>query len=244
MDSAPHYQQGTFRLIDEAGRLVKELLAGGPARLGLVAARAVFEIEGLCLHVLGQIDQHGARSALLSDLKCLFDDWADVLRLHHQVRLLHHWSGHADRVALLEGLGAHEGTRDLSGDGDDGRRVHLRGGQASHQVCRARSGRCDADSDTSRQTRVGLGRVGRRLLVPHQYVPQLRVVPERVVEGQDCPAGVAENNRDAFPEEGFANRVGADRAHDVLSYRGRCLMVSKNKPVHWGNGLWGWPGLT
>ena len=63
------------------------------------------------------------------------------------------------------------------------------GGQASHQVCRARSGRCDADSDTSRQTRVGLGRVGRRLLVPHQYVPQLRVVPERVVEGQDAPPG-------------------------------------------------------
>src|SRR2546429_7320273 len=52
--------------------------------------------------------------------------------------------------------------------------------------------------------------MGAALLVADEDVADLRVVAQDVVERQDDAAGVAEEDVDALPDEGFADDVGAD----------------------------------
>ena len=116
-------------------------------------------------------------------------------------------------VAFLERLCAEERSGDLAGDGDDGSRVHLGGGEAGHEVGRARTGGCNANADFSRKPGVGFGGVGGGLFVPHEDMAQLGVVPKGVIEGENGPAGMAEEDINAFAEEGFADCNGTDGSH-------------------------------
>ena len=111
-------------------------------------------------------------------------------------------------VGLLERVVADDRGRHLAGDRDDRDRVHLRVGEGGHEVAAAGAGRRHRDADLAGRPRIPLGRVARALLVPAQDVPDRRV-EQRVVRGQDRPAGDPEDDVDAFALEGLEQRLGA-----------------------------------
>jgi hypothetical protein len=47
------------------------------------------------------------------------------------------------------------------------------------------------------------------LLVPHQHVPELGILRERVVERHDRAAGIPEQNAHALLDEGAAEDLGS-----------------------------------
>jgi len=86
---------------------------------------------------------------------------------------------------------------DLTGDGDDGDRVHVRIGDRRDQVGRTRTARSHAHADLAAGRRVALRRVSRALLVAHEDVPHLGGVQQRIVCRQDCTTGDPEDGVDA-----------------------------------------------
>ena len=118
--------------------------------------------------------------------------------------------GDAGDVRLLEGVGADGTAGHLPGDRDHGHGVHVGVGQRGHEVGRARAGGRHADAHPAGGGGVSLRRVPGTLLVAHQDVPDLLGVHERVIGGQDRPAGNAEHGVDAdllkAPSRGWRRR--------------------------------------
>src|SRR5881396_2428601 len=74
----------------------------------------------------------------------------------------------------------------------------------------------DVATHTPTRPRAPVGRVGRRLLVPHQDVPQAGVVRQRMIERHDGAAGIAEDHFDP----GIHQRPAQDlRAREHLAHR-------------------------
>ena len=70
----------------------------------------------------------------------------------------------------------------------------MRGGQSGDEVGRARTGGRDTYADAITGTRIPVGGVRSRLLVANQDVPQSLVLMERVIEGHDGTARIAEHH--------------------------------------------------
>ena len=83
----------------------------------------------------------------------------------------------------------------------------MRRGETGHEVGGPRSGGGHAHPHAPARAGVAVGRVRRRLLVPHQDVPQLRVVRQRVVERHDRAAGVPEHHLDPGADERAAQNL-------------------------------------
>ena len=101
------------------------------------------------------------------------------------------------------------GAGHLPGDRDDRRVVHVRGGEAGHQVGGPRPGGGDAHAGPPRGAGIAVGGVRRGLLVPHQDVPQARELGQRVIERHDRAAGIPEQDVHALLEEDAAEDLGA-----------------------------------
>ena len=100
-------------------------------------------------------------------------------------------------VGFLERVGADGAAGHLTGDGDDGHRVHVRVGQRGDEVRGAGAGGGHADADPAGDHRIALGGVAGTLLVADQDVADLLGVEQRVVRGEDRAAGDAEDDLDA-----------------------------------------------
>jgi len=109
--------------------------------------RAIGEIEfvgraigaGGELHVLGQIDQHGAGPAAAGHVKGFVQGLGQLGDVFHQVVMLGAGAGDAGRVGFLEGVVADQMRRNLACDADQRDRIHLRVEQAGHRVGGART---------------------------------------------------------------------------------------------------------
>ena len=148
----------------------------------------------------------GPGPARPGDVERLGDDPRDVVRVPDEVVVLGHRQGDAGDVDLLEGVLAEQGGRHVAGDRHDRDRVEEGGPDAGHEVRGARAGRPHADPDPAGDPGVAVGRVGAALLVADEDVAELGIVAEDVVERQDDPARVAEEDVDALAEERLAQR--------------------------------------
>ena len=104
------------------------------------------ELADAELRVLGDVDQHRTRAAVLRDRKRLAHRRGDVARVRHEVVVLRDRQRDAGDVGLLERVRADEAAAHLSGDADDRRRVHHRGGDAGHHVRGTGTGCRDGDT--------------------------------------------------------------------------------------------------
>ena len=190
----------------EAGQSGDDLVLGRVLGLRLL-------LEG----VLGDVDVDRARAARPGDVERLRDHPRQVVRVADQVVVLGHRQGDAVDVDLLEGVLADQGARHVAGDRDHRHRIEERRPDPRHQVGRARPRRPHADPDPAGHPRVAVRRVRPALLVADEHVAELRVVPEHVVERQDHPARVAEEDVDALAQERLAQHVGPDAGPPELA---------------------------
>ena len=176
------------------------------------------EVTGRLLRVLGDVDEHRSGAATGGDLKGLAHCWTDVLRSRDEVVVLRHRQRDAGDVGLLETVAANELAADLSGDADDRRRVHHRGGDAGDHVGRARSRRRDGDANLAARPRVAVGHVRGALLVAHQHV-SYGVVEHGIVRRENRAAGVTENGRHSLADETFPKDLRTSSLHSGLTPR-------------------------
>ena len=94
----------------------------------------------------------------------------------------------AERVGLLEAVGADQVGAHLAGDEHRRHRVHHRVDDRRHDVRRARAGGRERDADLAGRLRVALGGVAAAGLVAHEDVADAGV-DERVVGGRLAPPG-------------------------------------------------------
>ena len=144
------------------------------------------------------------------DVECLGQDAGEVVGVTHEVVVLGHRQGDAGDVDLLEGVLAQERGRDVAGDGDHRDGVELGVGDPGDEVRGGRARGAQADANLAGGTGVPVRRMGGALLVADEHVAQVGVVAQHVVEGQDDPARVAEQDVDALAEDRLHEDVGAD----------------------------------
>ena len=155
----------------------------------------------------------GAGTTGARDVEGFLDGRRDVAHVHHQVVVLGHRQGDAGDVGFLEGVAPDGGARHLSGDADDGHRVHLRRHQACNQVGGSGPGGGGAYSHFASGPGVAVGGHRGGLLVAYQDVTQLGIAGQRAVERQYSAAGQSENRVHAFPQKAFADDFRAGHFH-------------------------------
>ena len=216
----PRDDHRPFRLVDELGRLA-HVLQRLVRQLGIRNPRRfrVLELGLLQLHVPGHVDQHRPRPSFLGHPESIPHRPRQVVGRHHQIRPLRAHRRDAANIALLERLGAHGGPRHLAGDSHQRHAVRLGSHDPGDQVGRTGTRGRYAYSRLARHPGVAVRRVRRRLFVPHQHVPQLRVRPQRVVERQDRSAGVAEQRVDPFPQQALADDFRTFQFHGLSPHK-------------------------
>ena len=85
----------------------------------------------------------------------------------------HRQSGNVD---FLEGIPAKQGSPYLTGDGNYRYRIHIRGGQAGHQIGRAGSGGGDTDAGLPGGAGISIRRMRRPLFMHRQDMTQRGIV--------------------------------------------------------------------
>ena len=97
----------------------------------------------------------------------------------------------------------------MAGDGNDGNRIHVCGGDTSDQIGSARSGGSHADTDLSGGSRIAVRRVGSSLLMGGEDVTDLLVMfIEFIINIQDRAAGITENGIHSLLFQTFSQRSG------------------------------------
>ena len=182
------------------------------------------EVEGRggLLRVLGDVDEDRAGAAGDGDLEGLADGGRDVFRARDEEVVLGDGKSDAGDVYLLEGVGAEELGRDLAGDADDGHGVQHGGGNAGDEIGGPGAGGGDATAGAARCARVSVGHVGRALLVADEDMVDGELA-QRVVDGQDGPAGIAEDGGYALADEGRPDDFGSGEGGDVFALRFVCV---------------------
>ena len=137
-------------------------------------------------------------------------DLGYLRHVQHQVVVLGDGDGDAGDVRLLEAVAPDEGANHGPRYTDQGHGVHPGVGDAGDDVGRAGAGGSEAHPYLARYAGVGVGGVGRALLVLHQVVAYLRVVlGNRIVEGQVGPAGDTEDVLGPLPDQRLHHHLGS-----------------------------------
>ena len=137
-----HVQQGALRLLDE----IEGRIEGSRIRLLRLpesirhhrAGLNRYVIEFLLPHILGDIDQHRARTARSSNQEGLCHHRSQICGIAHHPGVLHDRQGDAEDVGFLEGISANGGARHLASNHHHRHRIHLGGGDPGDQVGRSR----------------------------------------------------------------------------------------------------------
>src|SRR5215212_903717 len=196
-DPMPGQDQGPLRVTQEhRGPLEPRRLH---RRRCLPQTSVAVVVRGRELHVLGHIDEDGARSSRAGDLEGTPHRRVELVGVFDQEGVLGEGQRHAHDVRLLEGVLAERRTPDLASDRHQRHGVHLGRGQPRNQVGRPGPARRHAHPDATRRPGVAVSRVGRGLLVAGEDVFQ-RIVGEGVVERHDRAPRIPEEVLDPFVE--------------------------------------------
>ena len=220
-DAAAHVQHRFARSRDQLGRLTNLLAVRFGVRFvaGQVHFRRPTERALTLQHILGDVDEHRARTSRGRDVEGLGHHPRNVVAGANQEVVLGDRHGDAGDVGLLEGVRADQRTADLPCHGDHRDRVHLRVGQWRHQVGGTGTRSRHAHPDLARRVRVATGGVAGALLVADQHVAQLFRVEQRVVDGEHGTAGNPEDDLDVEFLQRPDYRLCAGELHRCNSLR-------------------------
>ena len=218
-DDAPSGVNGRpFGLGDEFSGLAQLLAVG--AVVGIVAA----DVDGLGIgkfrgrgdHVLGQVDEDGARPPRPCYIEGLFDGRGQLRHILHQIVVLGARTGDAHDIGFLKGVVADEMRGHLAGDHDQRNGVHVGRGDTGHGIGRSGTGSHQAYAHLARCPGITVGRMHGGLFVTDQDMSE-RMIRELVVYVDDRTSGKTENEVNTFPLQAFHQNPGAGEHHGRLS---------------------------
>ncbi len=143
-------------------------------------------------------------------------DAGEVLAALDQIVVLGGGAGDTGGIRLLESVIADEMGRHLAGEADDGDTVHQRIDQPGHRVGRARAGGDQHHPHLAGGAGIAFRGVDRGLFVADEDVADGVLLEERVIDGEDGAARIAENDLHPLILEGFEEDF---RARPHLAHR-------------------------
>ena len=161
------------------------------------------------LDVLGDVDNHGARTSGAGDVEGLVQHAREVVDVLDEPVVLGAGPRDADGVALLEGVVADQVRGHLAGDAHDGNGIHQRIGEAGDGIGGAGAGRDQHHADLAGRAGIAFGGVHRAALLAHQDVLDLLLLEQLVVDRQHGAAGVAEDVLHALVGQRLDDHLGA-----------------------------------
>jgi hypothetical protein len=187
---------------------------------GQVDLVRVAEVNRRFLDVFGHVHEDRSAAARASDVEGRLHDVRELLDVLDEPRVLDDRERDPGGVDLLEGVGPDQVGPNLARDADEGRRVHPGIRDRGHEIRRARAGSRHGDPDAARSPCVSLGHVTCALLVTGEDVPYARPAGDRVVRGQDRPAGDPEHHVHALRLERAEDGVGTEHlGHQAYARR-------------------------
>jgi hypothetical protein len=164
-------------------------------------------LEFRLLDVLRDVDYDGARAAAAGEVEGFLEDPGQVVYVGDQVGVLHDRQRHAVEVGLLERTLADVLLKNLTGDRDDGRRVHVGVGDGADEVGGAGAAGRHTHADPAGGTGVAFGGEGAALFVTGEDDADLVRAGEGLVQLLGCAAGVGENDIDRLADEALDDSV-------------------------------------
>ncbi len=166
------------------------------------------------LDVFRDVDDDRPRPTRRRDMEGFMQDFGEVLDAFDQPVVLGAGARDAHRVAFLEGVRADQRRRDLARDADERDGIHQRVLQGRHRIGRAGTGCDQHDARLAGGAGIALGRVAGALLVADQDVLDLGLLEQRVVDGKDGAAGIAEEMLDAVVLHRLDHHLGPGHLAD------------------------------
>ena len=208
-DRAPRGRHRLRRLADLLGVAVRRRLIAGQVD---VADRLVVDVRAR--EVLRDVDDDRTGPPRAREVERLVDRARDLLRRTDLEGVLDDRHRDAERVGLLEAVGADEVGAHLTGDEHRRHGVHHRVDDRRDDVRRAGAGGGERDADLAGRLRVALGSVSAAGLVAHEDVADA-AVDERVVGGKVGAPGEAEYDVHTLRLQALHD--GIDRTHVTTS---------------------------
>jgi len=175
--------------------------------------------RGLLLQVLRKIQQHRPRSAAARHLVGVAHQGLNLAGIADLRIPLRHRAADAERITLLEGVGADRGAGHLAADAEDGDRIRQRVEQARRRVAHARPRGHQHHAHATRAARIALRCMDSRLLMAHKDVANapLAVIfaVQRVVDRQHGAARIAEDGVHAEFGQGVEQDLGTGAAGEI-----------------------------
>ena len=213
-DPAAGVDDGLFGLaqhVRHLGHLLGVWRVGGVVAAHLDRLGVLVLAPGL-LHVLGQVDEHGARAAGRRQVEGLLDDPGQIAHVLDQVIVLGAGARDADDVDFLERVVADQRRRHLSGDDDHRYGIHVGGGNAGHGIGGAGARSHQTYAYPARSAGIAVGGVDGSLFMARQHVPE-GVVRQLVVNVDDRSSGKAENDVHVLAAQGLEEDLGPGQFH-------------------------------
>ena len=167
-------------------------------------------------HVLGNVNEHRTFTPGRGDMEGFLDRRRNLRGAHQQVVVLRDRQRDAGDICFLEPVAANQVARDVAGQHDHRHRIHVGGGDAGDEVGRAGARGRQANTGAAGDAGIAVGSVRGSLFVSYKDVLDIWVFPQRVVERQDDPAGVAEEDLDPLRTQALHQDSGAGQTHGVL----------------------------
>ena len=205
-----HVEQGALGGLEEIGRCGDRLrvAAAGDRVAGQVHLVDEGRVAGALGHVLGQIDEHRARSSRRGEVEGLARDARERLGIADEIAVLDDGVGDAGDVRFLEGVLAEEGADLLPTEHDDRSGVHQRGQQSGDGVGGARAGGHENHARLAGGARIAVGHVGRALFVAREDELDARV-HESIEDWHRSTAREPEDVLDTLTFEALDELLGA-----------------------------------
>src|SRR5262245_12541656 len=131
------------------------------------------EFHHLVLHILGYVDQHGARPSRGRNTKRLRNDSEEFCGRAHQEVVLSNGDTDAVGVDLLKGISTDQSTWHLAGDADEWNRVQLGIGNCRQEVGSARARGGETHGRFAADARHSLSNEASALFVARQHMTDL-----------------------------------------------------------------------
>ena len=125
-----------------------------------------------------------------------------------------HGHGNARDVHFLKTVAPQICESDVARNGDEGDAVHVRGGDARHEIGRARTRSCEAHAHLSADARVAVRGVRGALFVRSQNVADTAVPIQSVVNIQNAASGISENGVDVLFLQTAYDNIRSAQFHD------------------------------
>ncbi len=154
-------------------------------------------LERSLLNVNRNINQNGASSAGIGDIKRLFEYPRYFIDIFDKIAVFHEGFHRACNIRFLENIGTNQFTVYLPGNAHERNTVCKSGRDTRNHIGRTGTGRDRADSHFSADPRQSACRVGRVLLRPNQNRLNIRF-QNTVIKWTNCNTRIAKNIFYAF----------------------------------------------